>query len=204
MVPGSWEAQGFGNQTIQMKWQVLTGDRVKGRKGAVGVYKKTVSVPPCAGGGTPIFTVDQGIHRHAIFKINNKVVGEHTGYLTPFEADISAHVTSDNAAGASSSVEVEITLDGDRPCDAGGCSDSLMGAMDDDTDGTNLGGWAGLNGFVNIECRPPTYIDGGVANVIPPLVTHVRQTRIPTTAAACELLTSSLRFIFPQITVRRP
>ena len=32
------------------------------------------------GGSTAVFMVDQGIHRHAIFKIAGKVVGEHTGY----------------------------------------------------------------------------------------------------------------------------
>jgi hypothetical protein len=47
-----------------------------------------------------------------------------------------------------------------------------MGAQDDDTDGTNLGGWAGLNGHVAVECRPPLYIDSGVANIVPPHVQH--------------------------------
>lgn len=47
-----------------------------------------------------------------------------------------------------------------------------MGAADDDTDGTQLGGWAGLNGHVEVYCRPPTYIDGGIGNTIPPHVTH--------------------------------
>ena len=30
-VPGSWEAQGFGNETVQMVHQVLTGDNAKGQ-----------------------------------------------------------------------------------------------------------------------------------------------------------------------------
>ena len=42
-VPGSFEAQGFGNETVQMRWQVLTGDRVKGRKGAVGIGRNVTS-----------------------------------------------------------------------------------------------------------------------------------------------------------------
>ena len=67
-----------------------------------------------------------------------------------------------------SSCDIEITLDGGR----NPASDPLMGAVDDDTDGTNLGGWAGLNGHIAVECRPPIYIDGGVGSTIPPHVTH--------------------------------
>ena len=47
-----------------------------------------------------------------------------------------------------------------------------MGACDDDTDGTGIGGWAGLNGHVAIECRPPVFIDGGVGNIVQPHVQH--------------------------------
>lgn len=47
-----------------------------------------------------------------------------------------------------------------------------MGCMDDDIDPQGPGPWAGLNGHVAIECRPPIYIDGGVGNIMPPHVTH--------------------------------
>ena len=30
-VPGSWEAQGFGAETAQMRWQVLTGEPARGQ-----------------------------------------------------------------------------------------------------------------------------------------------------------------------------
>jgi beta-galactosidase/beta-glucuronidase len=162
MVPGSWEAQGYGNETVQMRKQVLTGDNAKGSEGAVGIYTKTVMLPPCAvAGAKAVFTVDQGIHRHAIFKFGHNIVGEHRGYLTPFEAEIET-----------GEVEIEITLDGGRPCNKGGCADALMGAQDDDTDGTGLGGWAGLNGHVAVECRPPVFIDGGVGSIVPPHIQH--------------------------------
>ena len=113
-----------------------------------------------------MFAIDRGIHRHAIVKVAGKVVGEHVGYLTPFEAvlDHDAVATCTSSQGC----DVEITLDGGRNPQ----SDGLMGACDEDTDGTGLGGWVGLNSIIEVYCRPPTYIDGGVGNTIPPHVTH--------------------------------
>ena len=52
----------------------------------------------------------QGIHRHAIFKVGGRVVGEHRGYLTPFEADITAALQ----AAPGNHIDIEITLDGGR------------------------------------------------------------------------------------------
>ena len=188
MVPGSWEAQGYGNETVQMKHQVLTGDNARGKKGAVGVYSKSVVIEPCDEGGAAVFMVDRGIHRHALFKIAGKLVGEHTGYLTPFEVELSPSMVEDCCCG--SSCKIEITLDGDRPCDAGGCSDALMGTADDDTDGTGLGGWAGLNGHVSVTCRPKVHIEQGIANVVPPHITHPEVT----TASAGSPLAISVDF----------
>jgi hypothetical protein len=166
-VPGAWEAQGFGNETVTYWNQVVTGQNT----GAVGVYTKKLALSPCqAPGAKPVFMVDQGIHRHAVFKIGGKVVGEHTGYMTPFEHVLDAATTEECCCG--SSCEVEITLDGNRKCDEGGCSDALMGCMDDDIDSQGPGAWAGLNGHVTVECRPAIYIDGGVGNIMPPHVTH--------------------------------
>jgi hypothetical protein len=102
--------------------------------------------------------------------VAGQALGEHTGYLTPFEAALDTATVEDCCCG--SECTVEVTLDGGRPCDKGGCADALMGAADDDTDGTGLGGWAGLNGHVSIECRPPIFIDGGVGNIVPPHVQH--------------------------------
>lgn len=190
-VPGSFEAQGFGNETQQMWHQVLTGDNARGGRGVAGIYTKTVKPPSCPAGHTPFFTVDQGIHRHALFRANGRLLGEHTGYLTPFEADLT---------GCGPSCTLEVTLDGGRPCvqqdanctgDCGGCSDALIGAADDDTDGTGLGGWAGLNGHVSIECRPPIFIDGGIGNIIPPHVQHPPVT----TASAGKPLEVTVSFI---------
>eukprot|EP01048_Picozoa_sp_COSAG05_P011443 COSAG05_NODE_1078_length_5954_cov_7.170794_5_plen_370_part_00 len=185
-VPGSWEAQGYGNETATMRTQVVTGLNT----GAIGTYTKKLVLPPCsAPGDSTVLMVDQGIHRHAIFKVGGKVVGEHTGYMTPFE-----HVLdSATAKGCHSSpgCVVEITLDGNRPCDKGGCADALMGCMDDDIDAQGPGAWAGLNGHVTLECRPCVYLDGGVGNIIAPHVTHPPVT----TASAGKPLAVSVAFL---------
>ena len=189
LVPGAWQSQGYGNSTSTMKRQVLTGEvaRMTGTLGAVGIYTKTVAVPPCATTEhRHVFTVDRGIHRHAFFKIAGRVVGEHRGYLTPFEADVTDAVT-----GGRGQLELEVALDGGRQCDKGGCADALMGAQDDDTDGTGIGGWAGLNGHVAIECRPPVFIDGGVGSIVQPHVQHPPVT----TASAGKPLDVSVSFV---------
>jgi hypothetical protein len=60
LVPGSWEAQGFGTQTVQMHHQVLTGDNARGQRGAVGVYTQSLKLPaPCPAAHRPVFMVDQ-------------------------------------------------------------------------------------------------------------------------------------------------
>ena len=179
-VPGSWGAQGYGNETTAMRTQVVTGLNT----GAVGTYTKHVALPPCsAPGAKTVFMVDQGIHRHAIFKIGGSVVGEHVGYMTPYEHVLDTATAAGCRGG--SGCEIEITLDGNRACDKGGCSDALMGCMDDDIDAQGPGSWAGLNGHVTIECRPAVHIDGGVGNIMPPHVTHPEVT----TASAGKPLT---------------
>eukprot|EP01047_Picozoa_sp_COSAG01_P014797 COSAG01_NODE_729_length_14031_cov_24.502800_2_plen_179_part_00 len=99
--------------------------------------------------------------------MGSQELGEHTGYLTPFEAVLTAATVEECCCG--SECTVAVTLDGGRTCDKGGCSDALMGAADDDTDGTGLGGWAGLNGHVSIECRPPVFIDVSPSLLCTPL-----------------------------------
>jgi len=42
----------------------------------------------------------QGIHRHAIFKLAGRTIGEHRGYLTPFEADVTDAIRARHRAAA--------------------------------------------------------------------------------------------------------
>ena len=74
-VPGSWEAQGFGNETVQMRTQVLTGDRTHTTKGAVGVYTKSVQVPACTvAGAKSMLMVDQVKDFRLVFSMRVKAL----------------------------------------------------------------------------------------------------------------------------------
>ena len=55
--------------------QVLTGDNAHGGRGVVGRYTKKIQPNPCPTGHTAFFMVDQGIHRHALFKASGKLLG---------------------------------------------------------------------------------------------------------------------------------
>jgi hypothetical protein len=70
-------------------------------------------------------------------------------YLDAAEAAVEVAVTS-------GTIEIAIGVD----ATVHSSTDPLMGAADDDTDGTNLGGWGGLNSHVTIHCRAASWVDG--------------------------------------------
>lgn len=72
---------------------------------------------------------------------------DHTGYLDRAEAPIAP---SSVGQGVDLAIGIDATVHSS--------TDPLMGAADLDTDGTDLGGWGGLNGHVSLECRPPLWI----------------------------------------------
>ena len=130
---------------------------VSGHHGQFGIYTRTEVLPRCPAGDQPVFAVDRGIHRHASFRIAGRAAGSHLGYLTPFEHELDPATAE--ACGTGVGCEIEITMDGDRNDQI----DGLIGAADLDTDGTNLGGWVGLNSHLRHYCRPAVHIDGGTA-----------------------------------------
>jgi len=61
-----------------------------GQRGAVGVYTHSTQIPPCDNSEAKrVLTVDMGIHRHAIFKVAGKVVGEVSVLLEQRSAPVS-------------------------------------------------------------------------------------------------------------------
>jgi hypothetical protein len=72
-VPGAWCAQGFGQETAQLHSQYS----------GTGFYSRLVAVPPAM---LP--------HRSVNVNVGGAFVGNHTGYLSSFEADITGHAAA--------------------------------------------------------------------------------------------------------------
>jgi hypothetical protein len=129
-------------------------------------YSRQVQIS-CANNANPWLVIDHGIHRRARAFARHTgepwtLLFDHTGYLDQAEAVI-PFPTAD--------IEIAIGIDATvHPS-----TDPLMGAADLDTDGTNLGGWGGLNGHVSLECRPPSMWIVGAPHVTHSPVTTASQ-----------------------------
>jgi hypothetical protein len=86
-VPGAWCAQGFGQETAQLHSQYS----------GTGFYSRLVAVPPAMlprGGGASLWLVVERPHRSVNVNVGGAFVGNHTGYLSSFEADITGHAAA--------------------------------------------------------------------------------------------------------------
>eukprot|EP00038_Savillea_parva_P019806 m.28947 g.28947 ORF g.28947 m.28947 type:complete len:1040 (+) comp4562_c0_seq1:52-3171(+) len=164
-VPGCWSSPtstmltpsvAYGNETDTRRFHYV----------GLGWYHRTVTLPAsCA--GQPTLYIDAGMHRRARTFVRPmshshtthththdtawQLLFDHTGYLDSAEAVIPTAVAH-NPGGFELAVGIDASVHASV--------DPLMGAEDIDTDGTNLGGWGGLNSHVTIECRPPVWIAG--------------------------------------------
>jgi beta-galactosidase/beta-glucuronidase len=121
-VPGAWQAQGFGEETVALKNQYI----------GAATYSKTVAVPaPMVAKGRSLWVVAERIERSAKLVVGKKLVAEHTGYLSRLEGDVSGLV------GAGGSLQLELIVNATR--DAG--YDGLVGCNDLVMDGSIVGGW---------------------------------------------------------------
>lgn len=142
-VPGAWEAQGFGEETTQMEHQYI----------GAAVYARTVALPAGFGGGpgATVWLVAERIQRAAKVTAGSGpavVVGEHIGYLSPLELDVTKAIGKDRALALAIEVNATRRLN----------VDGLQGEEDLETDGTGLGGWGGIGGHVRLEARGPGWI----------------------------------------------
>ena len=139
-VPGAWENQGFGEATTTMKHQYI----------GVGTYQCTVAVPPAFASppaGSTVWLVVERIQRAAKISVGTAVIGQHMGYLSPFEGDVTSHIKDG---------KLDLTIEVNATRHKG--VDGLMGEADLETDGTGLGGWGGLGGHVTLELRGKGWI----------------------------------------------
>ena len=137
-VPGAWAAQGFGEETAALRSQFF----------GAAAYSRLVAVPaPLRAAGRTLWLIVERPQRSVSVAIGGKFVGNHTGYLGQFEADVTAHLSPDG------SLDLNLTVDA-KP----GPTDGLEGTADDVLDEGAIGGWGGIGGHVRLESRPKAWI----------------------------------------------
>ncbi|MCY3020837.1 MAG: hypothetical protein NTW87_17610 [Planctomycetota bacterium] len=135
VVPGIWDAQGYGTETAKLRHNFV----------GKGWYRRQATAPQ-AEGGRRVFLRITGVHRYAKVWADDRYLGEHIGYLSAFEYDI-----TDRAAGKPLTITIQV--DSRQRWDV----DGLFGAGDlaDYFDAE----WGGIWGHVSIEVRPETWLD---------------------------------------------
>ena len=80
-VPGAWQAQGYGTES----------DKLRHSYEGKAWYRRQVSVPS-EWQGKRLFLCIGGVHRYAEVWANGALLGEHIGYLSPFEFEVTQQV----------------------------------------------------------------------------------------------------------------
>jgi len=144
-VPGAWEAQGFGGETEKLHHHFI----------GKSWYKRQVDLP-AEWAGRRVFLCFGGVHRYASVWVNGKFFGEHIGYLSPFEFDIT------DCASPGASALIAVRVDSEQRWEV----DTLIGCFDiiDYMDTY----WGGIWGHVNIEargtaCLEDLFVEPGIA-----------------------------------------
>ena len=135
-VPGAWDAQGFGEETDKLRHQFI----------GTGWYRRVVDIP-ADWAGRRLFLCIANVHRYAKTWVNGAYLGEHIGYLSPFEYEITEHVTPGQPA------RIVIAVDSKQRWDV----DCLAGCIDfmDEMDAP----WGGFWGHIGLEARARTWLD---------------------------------------------
>ncbi|MBM4038757.1 MAG: hypothetical protein FJ290_09600 [Planctomycetes bacterium] len=134
-VPGAWDAQGFGAETPKLRHNFV----------GKGWYRRQVNIP-AEWKGKRLFLTIGGIHRYAKVWVNGSCLGEHIGYLSPFEREITQHAKPGEAA------TIAICVDSKQRWDV----DTLAGCFDiiDEM----FTAWGGIWGHVAIEARGEAWL----------------------------------------------
>jgi beta-galactosidase len=135
-VPGAWDAQGFGDETDKLRHQFI----------GTGWYRRVLDVP-ADWEGQRLFLCIANVHRYAKTWVNGAYLGEHIGYLSPFEYEITGHVSPGQPA------HIVIAVDSDQRWDL----DCLAGCIDfmDEMDAP----WGGFWGHIGLEARSRAWLE---------------------------------------------
>ncbi len=144
-VPGAWQAQGFGPPGGMIPSSVIGSDLspaeyLRHNLTARCLYVRDVEVP-AAWRGQRVFLCVRRVYRYADVTVNNVRVGQHEGFCSPFEFDIT------DAVECGQSARIVLGID-NRQRDGR------------DTVGTAnyLGNWGGIGGAVYLEARSPIFV----------------------------------------------
>ena len=131
-VPGTWSSQGYGTETKQLRHQFI----------GKGWYQRQVQIPQ-EWAGRRTFLVISGIMRYSKAWIDGQFLGEHIGYLSAQEYDITPYVTPGQTA------TLTIQVDSKQRYEI----DPLFGASTYTDTGFSDMTWGGIWGHVLLESR---------------------------------------------------
>jgi len=134
-VPGIWDNQGYGTETDKLRHNFV----------GKGWYRRQVKVPG-DWGEKRVFLCIGGVHRYAKTWVNGHYLGEHIGFLSELEYDITDLVTPGKPA------TIAIQIDCKQRWDV----DAMLGSM-------NLADymmveWGGIWGHVRLESRSQAWL----------------------------------------------
>jgi beta-galactosidase len=136
IVPGAWQAQGYGKD----------GDKLHHNYEGKAWYKRDVRLPKSAP-GQRLFLCFSGVHRSAEIWVNGVRLGRHIGYLSPFEFELTPAIAKN--ATITIAVCVDCKQYWDKDC-LTGCVD-LIDEM--------FTPWGGIWGHVWLEVRPAAWLE---------------------------------------------
>jgi len=134
-VPGIWDNQGYGQET----------DKVRHNFVGKGWYKRQVAVPT-AWAERHMFLIITGASRYSKVWINGHFLGEHIGYLSVQQYDVTQHV----APGATATITIQVDSKQRWEVDALYGASSLADFMDV--------AWGGIWGHVALEARSEAWL----------------------------------------------
>ena len=134
-VPGIWDNQGYGKESEKLRHDFA----------GKGWYQRKIELPR-EWAGRRVFLVVTGVSRYAKTWINDRFLGEHIGFLSNFEYDLTQYVTP----GQKATLTIEVDSKQRWAIDTmfGACS--LSDYMDIE--------WGGIWGHVRLEARADTWL----------------------------------------------
>ena len=134
-VPGIWDNQGYGTET----------DKVRHNFVGKGWYKRQVEIPQ-SWAGRRAFLVITGVHRYSKVWIDEQFLGEHIGYLSTQEYDVTPYA----APGKTVTVTIQVDSKQRWEVDTMFGTSSLADYMEV--------AWGGIWGHVFLEARSDTWL----------------------------------------------